>query len=97
MRCAFRKDGPRGLVKHLPGRCDVYTTIAGQWWPGDRGRTPWAIRRIMEYDRSAVLLDMWMAYEVLSREAGADRAAIEKLLISGLATLERDQKSLDPD
>ena len=48
----------------------------------------------MEYDRSSVLLDMWMAYEALSQKTGADRVAIEELLLLGLARLERDQKSL---
>jgi hypothetical protein len=50
----------------------------------------------MEYDRSSVLLDMWMAYEALSQKTGADRVAIEELLLLGLARLERDQKSLIP-
>ena len=48
----------------------------------------------MSYDRSSALLDMWLAYDALSRQTGADRVAIEKLLASGLAKLERDQKSL---
>jgi hypothetical protein len=36
---------------------------------------------------------MWMAYEALSRQTGADRVAIEKLLDLGLARLERDEQS----
>jgi hypothetical protein len=51
------------------------------------------IWRIMEYDSVSLLLDMWMAYEVLSRRTGADQAAIEDLLLCGLARLERDRKS----
>jgi len=54
------------------------------------------IWRIMEYDRVSLLLDLWMAYEVLSRRTGADQAAIEDLLRCGLARLEGDQKSLIP-
>jgi hypothetical protein len=45
----------------------------------------------MEYDRSSALLDLWVAYDALSGQMGADRAAIEKLLVLGLARLERDQ------
>ena len=54
------------------------------------------IWRIMEYDSVSLLLDMWMAYEVLSRRTGADQAAIEDLLLCGLARLEGDQKSPIP-
>jgi hypothetical protein len=44
----------------------------------------------------SLLLDMWMAYDALSRRTGADQAAIEDLLLYGLARLEGDQKSPIP-
>jgi hypothetical protein len=48
----------------------------------------------MEYDRSSALLDMWLAYDALSRQTGADRVAAEILLVMRLERLERDQKTL---
>src|SRR5271156_6224245 len=52
---------------------------------------PWAILQTMACDRSSTLLDMWMAYDALTRQKGADRVATEKLLLLGLARLEQDQ------
>jgi hypothetical protein len=48
----------------------------------------------MEYDRSSALLDMWLAYDALSRQTGADRVAAEILLVMRLERLARDQKTL---
>jgi len=37
---------------------------------------------------------MWLAYDALSRQTGADRVAAEILLVMRLERLERDQKTL---